>query len=128
MLPNEETTRSDVSAKPGEIEALLAVAGRDEARPLVAFLREQQINVTVVQDGESAFEEAVLHRPNLVLIHQNLPPSTGFDLCQRLKGNTRTHFLPAILFANASNAASRARAFAAGADAVFAPGDDALER
>ncbi|HEY0707459.1 MAG TPA: response regulator [Polyangia bacterium] len=128
MLPNEETTRSDVSAKPGEVEALVAVAGREEARPLVAFLREHQVNVTLVPDGESAFEEAVLHRPNVVLIHENLPPGSGFDLCQRLKANTRTHFLPAILFAGMNSAAVRARAFAAGADAVFAPGDDAQER
>jgi signal transduction histidine kinase len=128
MLPNEETTRSDVSAKPGEIEALLVVAGRDEARPLVVFLREQKLNVTLVQDGESAFEEAVLHRPNVILLHQNLPPGNGFDLCQRLKGNTRTHFLPTILFVPNNSAAIRARAFSAGADAVFAPGDDPQER
>jgi hypothetical protein len=56
MLPNEETTRSDLTTRPGELEALLAVAGREQARPLVAFLKEQRLNVTLVQDADSAFE------------------------------------------------------------------------
>ena len=128
MLPNEETTRSDLTTRPGELEALLAVAGREQARPLVAFLKEQRLNVTLVQDADSAFEEAVLHRPNLVLVHQDLPPSGGFEFCQRLKGNTRTHFLPTIVFASGPAQAARLQAFTAGADAVFTPGDDPAER
>lgn len=128
MWPNEETTRSDLAARPGELEALLAVAGREQARPLVAFLKEQRLNVTLVQDADSAFEEAVLHRPNLVMIHQDLPPSGALEFCQRLKGNTRTHFLPTIVFASGSAQATRTQAYAAGADAVFAAGDDLDER
>jgi CheY-like chemotaxis protein len=128
MLPNEETTRSDLSQRPNELEALLAVAGRDQARPIVAFLREQRLNVTLVQDADSAFEEAVLHRPNLVVVHQDLPPSGAIELCERLKANTRTHFLPTIIFTSGSNPATRARAFTAGADAVFSPGDAPEER
>ena len=106
----------------------MAVAGREQARPLVAFLKEQRLNVTLVQDADSAFEEAVLHRPNLVMIHQDLPPSGAFEFCQRLKGNTRTHFLPTIVFASGSAQATRTQAYAAGADAVFAAGDDLDER
>ena len=128
MLPNEETTRSDLTARPGELEALLAVAGREQARPLVAFLKEQRLNVTLVQDADSAFEEAVLHRPNLVMVHQDLPPSGGVEFCQRLKANTRTHFLPTIVFAPGPGQNARLQAFTAGADAVFTPGDDPAER
>jgi K+-sensing histidine kinase KdpD len=128
MLPNEETTRSDLTTKPGELEALLAVSNRDQARPLVAFLKEQRLNVTLVQDADSAFEEAVLHRPNLVLVHQDLAPSGGFEFCQRLKGNTRTHFLPTIVFTTGATPGARLQALTAGADAVFAPGDDPAER
>jgi CheY-like chemotaxis protein len=128
MLPNEETTRSDLAARPGELEALLAVAGREQARPIVAFLREQRLNVTLVQDADSAFEEAVLHRPNLVVIHQDLPPAGGIEFCERLKANTRTHFLPTIIFTSGTGTGSHARAYSAGADAVFSAGDSPEER
>jgi K+-sensing histidine kinase KdpD len=128
MLPNEETTRSDLTTKPGELEALLAVSGREQARPLVAFLKEQRLNVTLVQDADSAFEEAVLHRPNLVMIHEELAPSGAFELCQRLKANTRTHFLPTIVFATGSAQNARLQGFSAGADAIFTSSDDPAER
>jgi K+-sensing histidine kinase KdpD len=128
MLPNEETTRSELTTRPGELEALLAVAGRDQARPLVAFLKEQRLNVTLVQDADSAFEEAVLHRPNLVVVHQDLPPVGGIEFCQRLKANTRTHFLPTIVFSDGLSQAARVQALGAGADAIFLPGDDPAER
>jgi signal transduction histidine kinase len=128
MLPNEATTRSDIITLPGELEALVAAPGRDEARPLVAFLKQEKLNVTLVPDADSAFEEALLHRPNVVLVHEALPPAGGVELCQRLKANTRTHFLPAVLFATSDNRHQRIRALAAGADAVFAPTTDEQER
>ena len=127
MLPNEETTRSDLATRPGEIEALLAVSGRDMARPLVAFLKAERLNVTLVGDAESAFEEAVLHRPNLVVIHQDLPAG-GVELVRRLKANTRTHFLPTIFWGALPSSDLRVQAFNAGADAIFFSSDDLEER
>jgi len=121
LLSNEQTTRSDVVTLPGEIEALVATPGRDDGRPVVDFLRREGLNVTLVHDSDSAFEEALLHRPNLLLIHQHLPPQGGVELCQRLKANTRTHFLPTILVATELPKDLRLRAIAAGADAVFGP-------
>jgi signal transduction histidine kinase len=128
MLPNEATTRSDIITLPGELEALVAAPGRDEARPLVAFLKQEKLNITLVPDADSAFEEALLHRPNVVLVHEELPPAGGVELCQRLKANTRTHFLPTVLFAGTDNRHLRIRALAAGADAVFSPITDEQER
>jgi K+-sensing histidine kinase KdpD len=128
MLPNERTSRSEIVALPGEIEALVAAADRDVARPLVAFLKNEKVNVAVVSDAEVAFEEALLHRPNLLVIHEDLPLGGGVELCQRLKGNTRTHFLPVILVPRADKREARIAALAAGADAIFPPGMDELEK
>jgi signal transduction histidine kinase len=127
MLPNETTTRSEVVTPPDRIEALVVALSRDAARPLVTFLRQEKVNVTVVQDAEAAFEEALLHRPNLVLIDEGLPVA----LCERLKANGRTHFLPAIIFASGSweqRPAQRLLAIQAGADALFSVGNDEESR
>jgi len=128
MLPNERTTRSEVATVPDELEGLVVAPGRNEARPLVAFLKGQKINLSLVHDADTAFEEALLHRPNVILIHDAIPPVGGIELCQRLKNNTRTHFLPAILCADVDNRQHRIRALASGADAIFVPGTDEQER
>src|SRR5438874_2538532 len=90
MLPNERTTRSEVVTLPGEVEALIAAPERTLARPLVDFLKGEGINVQLVTNADSAFEEALLHRPSVVFIDDRIPPAGGIELCQRLKGNTRT--------------------------------------
>ncbi len=128
MLPTEKTTRSEVVTLPGEVEGLVAAAGRQMARPLADFLKGEGINVQVVGNADSAFEEALLHRPNVVLIDERIPPAGGIELCQRLKGNTRTHFVPTILFTEGDARPQRIRALAAGADAIFVPSTDEQER
>jgi signal transduction histidine kinase len=128
MLPDERTTHSNTLSLPSDVEGLVAAPGRGVARPLVDFLRGQGINVQTTSDADSAFEEALLHPPDVVLIDDRLPPAGGIELCQRLKGNIRTHFVPVIVFALNDLRPYRLRALAAGADAVFGPGTDAQER
>src|SRR6266404_1806942 len=99
MLPDERTTHSNTLALPSDVEALVAAPGRGIARPLVTFLRSQNINVQTATTADTAFEEALLHPPDVILIDDRLPPVGGIELCQRLKGNVRTHFVPAIVFA-----------------------------
>jgi two-component system sensor histidine kinase/response regulator len=128
MLPNERTTRSEVVTLPGEVEALIAAPSRAVARPVVEFLKHERINVQLVVSADSAFEEALLHRPSVILIDDRVPPAGGIELCQRLKSNTRTHFVPVILYAPSDVRQYRLRALAAGADAIFVPATDEQER
>lgn len=128
MLPDERTTLSNTLGLPGDVEALVAAPGRGVARPLVTFLRSQGISVQTAGDADSAFEEALLHPPDVVLIDDRILPAGGIELCQRLKGNIRTHFVPTIIFALNDLRQFRLRATAAGADAVFSPSTDAQER
>jgi K+-sensing histidine kinase KdpD len=128
MLPDERTTHNNTLSLPSDVEGLVAAPGRGVARPLVDFLRGQGINVQATSDADAAFEEALLHPPDVVLIDDRLPPAGGIELCQRLKSNVRTHFVPVIVVAPNDVRQHRLRALAAGADAVFGPGTDAQER
>jgi K+-sensing histidine kinase KdpD len=96
---------------------------------LVDFLRAEGINVQVVNSADAGFEEALLHRPNVVVIDEHISNAGGVDLCERLKSNTRTHFLPIILFSHSKqNDLLRLDALAAGADAMFSPATSKEER
>jgi signal transduction histidine kinase len=128
MLPDERTTRSVTPALPTEVEALVVAPGRGVARPVVAFLRQQNINVQITDDADSAFEEALIHPPDVVFVDDRIGPPGGVDLCQRLKSNVRTHFVPTIVLVLNDLPQLRLRALAAGADAVFAPSTDPRER
>ncbi len=121
MLPNERTTRDEVAAAPGVVDGLIVAPDRESARPSVEFLRAEGINVQVVNSVDAGFEEALLHRPNIVFIDGRISKAGGVDLCERLKGNTRTHFLPVVLFTPQTKQAEvfRLDAVAAGADAIL---------
>ena len=128
MLPDERTTLSNRLALPTEVEALVVAPGRGVARPVVAFLRQQGIHVQITDDADSAFEEALMHPPDVIFVDDRIAPVGGVELCQRLKSNVRTHFVPIILIALNDLRQSRLRGLAAGADAIFAPSTDAQER
>jgi len=127
MLSDERTTHEELPA-PREVEGLVVAPGRVVMRALVGFLRGEGINVRTVADAEAAFEEALLHPPDIVLIDDRVPPSGGIDLVHRLKANVRTHFVPSVLCTLNDLRRERVRALAAGVDAVFAPSTDVEER
>lgn len=128
MLSDERTTQRHELPLPSEAEGLIVAPDRTVARPLVAFLRSQGLIVRTADDADAAFEEALLHPPDVVLVDDRVAPTGAIDLCTRLKDNVRTHFVPVIICALSDLRGFRVRALAAGADAIFTPGTDAQER
>ena len=128
MIPDERTTHNNAVTLPAHVEALVVAPDRNVARPLVTFLRQEGVDVRVSADLEGAFEEALMHPPDVVLIDESVTGKRGIDLCERLKGSVRTHFVPTILLMAEGDSAMRLKAIAAGADAVFDPGVPAVER
>jgi signal transduction histidine kinase len=129
MLSSERTTRNDVVPTPGQVEGLVVASGRPSARRLVEFLKSEGINVQVASSADLAFEEVLLHRPNLVLIETRVTAAGGADLCARLKANSRTHFVPIILWTDdKSSEPLHLHAVTAGADAVFSATTSVDER
>jgi signal transduction histidine kinase len=95
----------------------------------VAFLKSEGINVQLAGSADFAFEEVLVHRPNLVLIETHVTAAGGVDLCARLKANARSHFVPVVLWSDdKSSEALHLPALTAGADAVFSPATGVDER
>lgn len=129
MLPNQRTTREEIAASPRTVEGLVISPDRESSRPLVEFLRSEGVNVQAVSTAELGFEEALLHRPSVVLIDERISDAGGVDLCGRLKSNARTHFLPVIMFLHAPPSdLFRLDALAAGADAIFSSATSRAEQ
>ncbi|HEY4188698.1 MAG TPA: ATP-binding protein [Polyangia bacterium] len=128
MLPDERTTHNNAVTLPAHVEALVVAPARDIARPIISFLRQEGIEVRVADEFDAAFEEALMHPPDVVLIDDSVSGKRGVELCERLKGSVRTHFVPTILLMPDGEPELRLRAIAGGADAVFLPSVDAVER
>lgn len=128
MIPDERTTYNNAVSLPAHVEALVVAPDRDVARPLIAFLRQEGVDVRVAADLDGAFEEALMHPPDVVMIDESVGEKRGVELCERLKSSVRTHFVPTIVMMGDEDPSLRLKAIAAGADAVFSPAVSALER
>ncbi len=65
--------------------------------------------------GEEAMEKAAL-APDLILLDINLPDTTGFEVCRRLKAQPLTTKIPAVILTNTlRDELARAKAFQSGA-------------
>ena len=128
MIPDERTTHNNAVTLPAHVEALVVAPDRNMARPLITFLRQEGVDVRVSDDLDGAFEEALMYPPDVVMIDESVAGKRGVELCERLKGSVRTHFVPTILLMSDDDEGLRLKAIAAGADAVFSPAVSGAER
>ena len=47
----------------------------------------EDVKVTAVADGESAFQSAKQSKPDLILADVSMPKLGGYELCQRVRGD-----------------------------------------
>jgi len=77
--------------------------------------------VTGVATGTKAVELALTEPFDLLLLDLMLPGSLdGFEVCERLRAETRTKTLPIVIISAMDDPESRARAQKAGASAFYA--------
>jgi putative two-component system response regulator len=72
--------------------------------------------VLTAASGELALQSVARDRPDLVLLDVNMPGIDGLEVCRRLKGDTRTRFIPVVLITALNAIEDRLRGIEAGAD------------
>jgi len=60
-------------------------------------LTSQGYHVITAQDGIEAFNELMLHRPDLILIDKVMPHFDGFEFCNLVNRIRKYHAIPIIL-------------------------------
>lgn len=104
---------------------LLVVDGNALTREHTRSRLCNRYDVKVAGSGQDALRQAGLDPPDLVLLDAELPGATGFDVCRRLRKDTRLHATKIALAIAQSSAAERVRAYQAGADdCIQKPFDD----
>jgi DNA-binding response OmpR family regulator len=90
-----------------------------DMRRLIAFTLEHSglpLSVTAVSGGAEAIEHAQLEAPDLIVLDVMMPEMDGFEVCEQLRANVRTAFIPILMLTALDDPGNRARGFLAGTD------------
>ncbi|MBI4517042.1 MAG: Flp pilus assembly complex ATPase component TadA, partial [Deltaproteobacteria bacterium] len=111
-------TEPATDSGPRQFRALV-VDDQPDFRRLLTFTLEHSsmpISVVAVSNGPEAIERAQDDPPDLILLDVMMPEMDGFEVCERLRANVRTAFIPILMLTALDDAGNRARGFMAGTD------------
>ena len=100
-------TRAKILIVDDELDTLL---------PLKRALELEDFNVAEAQDGIEALEKVRAEIPDLVLLDLMLPKLNGFEVCQRLKQDNATNFIPIIMLTAKGETSDKVEGIEIGAD------------
>jgi adenylate cyclase len=99
----------------GAVRVLAVDDQPQNLRLLEAVLAPRGYDVILVGSGEEALERLAAGSVDLVLLDVVMPGMDGYEVCQRIRADERTAFLPVVMI-TASGQQQRIRALEAGAD------------
>lgn len=80
------------------------------------LLKKEGMRAEMLQDGGEALARVSSDPPDLILCDVLMPGMSGFEVCQRLKGDESTALIPVVLITGLEDQESRVRGIEAGAD------------
>lgn len=96
---------------------ILVADDNDKNRELLSdILTCEGYKVVCAEDGESALHAMKNRAVDLALLDVVMPGMSGFELCQSIKFNPETRFVPVVLVTGLSSVDERIRGIRAGAD------------
>ncbi len=99
----------------GNGELLLLDDDVAQLRLLGTVLREAGYDVRVATEGPRALALAASHPPELIVLDLQMPRMDGFEVCRRLKDDSKTAGIPVIVISGLEDVEEKVRAFEAGA-------------
>jgi len=90
---------------------------------------DEDYDVSVAMDGESAIEFVEEELPDIILLDILMPGLSGYDVCEKLKSNEKTQHIPIIFVSSKVDAADQMRGLKLGAvDYIAKPIDPFVVR
>ena len=75
-----------------------------------------RVEVETADDGVEALEEIERERPDLVILDVMMPRLDGFGVCEKLRADLRTAFIPVMMLTANADESSRTRGYLVGTD------------
>lgn len=95
---------------------LIADDNEQNRELLEAYLSDQGHEILMAADGQQTLEIARKELPDLILLDIMMPKLSGYEVCQRLKGEEDTRRIPVLMVTALKEAGDIQKAVDAGAD------------
>jgi DNA-binding response OmpR family regulator len=100
--------------------ALIVEDDADQAEIAARLLRKRKYQTTIVCSGEEGLEQARQIVPDLLLLDLMLPDLDGFEVCRRIRAESRTRLVPLVMVTALADETNRRRGLRIGANAYVA--------
>ncbi|RKZ93346.1 MAG: hypothetical protein DRR19_01485 [Candidatus Parabeggiatoa sp. nov. 1] len=87
----------------------------DNIKVLRAFLSHAGFDVLIAGEGEEGLQATEHAHPDLILLDIMMPGMDGFEVCQRLKSQENTKYIPIIFLTALTEVADKMKGFKLGA-------------
>jgi CheY-like chemotaxis protein len=103
-------------AEPSRDRVLIADDNEANVELLEAYLADMDVEVAVAVDGQDTLDKAASFQPDLILLDVMMPKLSGFEVCQKLKGNPATKKIMILMVTALDEQGDMERAVDAGTD------------
>ncbi len=97
-------------------KVLIVEDNKENVDLLVYFLKPQNYILEIAHDGVEAMELIEKAPPDIILLDIMLPRMNGFELCERIKNDPATMFIPVIMITALKELKDKMRSLEVGAD------------
>ncbi|MGH9862495.1 MAG: response regulator transcription factor, partial [Candidatus Acidiferrales bacterium] len=104
---------------PAKSPRILVVDDDDTVRRLIVKSLERlpvKPEIITAGDGAEGLAKVEKVKPDLVVLDVMMPKMNGFDVCQKLRGNIQTAFIPILMLTGNTDEESRTKGFLVGTD------------
>jgi len=115
-MPDAETAATETT---GTIDhrGILVVDDNEHNLELIqAYLDELGGDVRVARDGSEALESIAASPPDIILLDIMMPRMSGYEVCERLKGDPETRNIPVLMVTALNEMGDIEKAVKAGCD------------
>lgn len=105
-----------MSESPAPFRVLVVDDDPDMGAYLGLLLKKEGMRADMAEDGDAALVRVMTDPPDMILLDVMMPGLSGFEVCQRLKGEESTALIPIVLITGLEDQESRIRGIEAGAD------------
>jgi CheY-like chemotaxis protein len=98
-----------------------------QAQQLALVLNDLGFDPETVPDAERAYERLTVGDLDVVLSDLHLPGGSGFDLCRRIKADTRLRHIPIVVCTSEADPGNVLKGIQAGADGFMTKGREPAE-
>ncbi len=93
----DDVLAEDIGSVLSMQKTVLLVEDNDDYRSYMKEFLQPYFQVIVASNGKEGWQKALAEHPDLIVSDLNMPEMNGAELCQKIKTDKRTAFIPFIL-------------------------------